>query len=59
MNKVTKIQPINWCLSWSGTIELGFSDGTYLPRDAATILYPEYFENGEPILSKLPMDEPI
>ena len=54
-----KEQPINWCLSWAGTVELGFADGKYPPRDAALILYPEYFnENGEQILEKLPFDRP-
>lgn len=53
-----KEQPINWCLSWAGTVELGFADGTYLPRDAALILYPEYFKDGEPISEMLPFDMP-
>lgn len=53
-----KEQPINWCLSWAGTVELGFADGKYLPRDAALILYPEYFKDGEPILEMLPFDRP-
>lgn len=49
--------PNRWTLSWSLNIELGFPDGTYLPRKAALILHPEYFdENGEPILDMLPMD---
>lgn len=32
-----KRQPINWCLSWAGTVELGFADGKYLPREAAEV----------------------
>ena len=36
-------------------IELGFAGGKYLPRKAALILYPEYFdEHGEPIKDMLP-----
>lgn len=50
--------PTHWCISWSGTVELGFDDGTYLPRRAAVLLYPEYFdEKNNPILSMLPMDK--
>ena len=50
-------KPTHWCLGWSLDIELGFDDGKYLPRKAALILYPEYFnENGEPKLDMLPMD---
>ena len=52
------VRPTHWCISWGGTVELGFADGTYLPRVAALILYPEYFDkNGEPILESLPMDK--
>lgn len=47
--------PNCWTLSWSGTIELGFPDGKYLPRDAALILHPQYFKDGEPNLDMLPM----
>lgn len=44
-----------WTLGWGLEAELGFDDGRYLPRKAAMILYPEYFdENGEPILDMLP-----
>lgn len=50
--------PNHWALSWSGTIELGFPDGKYLPRKAALIIYPQYFKDGEPILDMLPIDEP-
>lgn len=51
------MKPTHWCMSWSVTVELGFDDGTYLPRDAALILYPDYFDNeGNPILEKLPFD---
>ena len=50
-------KPTHWCLGWSGHIELGFDDGKYLPRKAALIFYPEYFdENGEPKLDMLPID---
>lgn len=52
------MKPTHWCMSWSGTVELGFDDGTYLPRRAAVLLYPEYFdEKNNPILSILPMDK--
>lgn len=50
--------PDRWVLSWSGTIELGFPDGMYLPRKAALIFHPQYFKDGEPILDMLPMDRP-
>lgn len=50
--------PICWTLSWSGTIELGFADGMYLPRKAGLIFHPEYFKDGKPILDMLPMDCP-
>ena len=50
--------PTHWCMSWAGTVELGFDDGTYLPRKAALILYPQYFDNnGNPIFEMLPFDE--
>lgn len=50
-------KPSHWCLGWLLNIELGFDDGKYLPRAAALMLYPEYFdENGEPKLNMLPMD---
>ena len=56
-NKVDIHTPIYWTLSWIGTVELGFVDGKYLPRKAALLIYPDYFdENGEPILDKLPID---
>lgn len=52
-------KPTHWCLSWALTLELGFNNGKYLPRDAALILYPEYFDkNGEPKLDMLPIDNP-
>lgn len=51
-----KEKPSCWTLGWSLDIELGFNDGKYLPRKAALILYPEYFdENKEPILNMLPI----
>ena len=50
--------PCCWTLSWSGTIELGFADGTYLPRRVALILHPQYFKDGEPILDMLPIRKP-
>ena len=46
-----------WTMGWSGDVELGVGDGYYLPRKAAVLLHPEYFdEEGNPILSALPMD---
>lgn len=52
-----KDKPTCWTLGYSFKPELGFADGKYLPRDAAKILYPEYFdENGEPKLDMLPLD---
>ena len=54
---MNNMQPTSWTLSWGLTLELGFSDGTYLPRKAAKILYPDYFDSrGNPILSMLPID---
>lgn len=50
--------PNHWALSWGGTIELGFPDGTYLPRKVALIIHPQYFKDGEPILDMLPIDKP-
>lgn len=53
-----KEKPTHWTLGWSLDAELGFSDGKYLPRKAALILYPEYFDkNGEPIFDMLPVGE--
>ena len=53
-----KEKPTHWTLGWSLEAELGFSDGKYLPRKAALILYPEYFdEQGEPILDMLPIGQ--
>lgn len=50
-----KEKPICWTFGWSMDIELGFAGGKYLPRKAALILYPEYFdEQGEPIKDMLP-----
>lgn len=51
-------KPSCWTLGWSGTIELGFLDGTYLPRQAALVIFPQYFKDEEPILDMLPMDKP-
>lgn len=52
-----KNEPTHWCLGWSLQPELGFPDGKYLPRKAALILYPQYFdEKGEPKLDMLPLD---
>ena len=51
-------KPTHWCLGWSLNMELGFDDGKYLPRKAALVLYPEYFDNGEPIKDMLPLDKP-
>lgn len=52
-----KEKPTHWTLGWSLEAELGFSDGKYLPRKAALILYPEYFdEQGKPILDMLPIE---
>jgi hypothetical protein len=46
-----------WTMGWSGDVELGVGNGYFLPRRAAVLLHPEYFdENGNPILEKLPMD---
>lgn len=51
-----KRTPTHWTLGWSCTLELGFDDGKYLPRKAAILLYPQYFdEKGEPIKSALPI----
>ena len=50
-----KEKPICWTHGWSMDIELGCTGGKYLPRKAALILYPEYFdEHGEPIKDMLP-----
>jgi hypothetical protein len=49
-------KPTHWTLGWSGDLELGFADGTYLPRKAALLLNPEYFdENGNPKMDMLPI----
>ena len=49
-------EPTHWTLGWSMDLELGFDDGTYLPRKAAILLCPQYFdENGEPIKDALPI----
>lgn len=49
-------EPAHWTLGWSGDLELGFADGTYLPRKAAILFYPQYFdEKGEPIKDALPI----
>lgn len=59
VNQMSKQFPTKWVLGWSGDIEIGFDDGKYLPRKAALILYPEYFdEQGNPIKDKLPFDKP-
>ena len=53
-NKVKADRPTHWTMGFSLDLELGFGDGTYLPRKAAVLLYPQYFdENGEPIKSAL------
>lgn len=53
------MKPTHWDMGWGGTVELGFDDGKYLPRKAALILHPEYFDkNGEPILDMLPVGKP-
>lgn len=52
-------QPTHWTLGWSLEPELGFDDGTYLPRKAALLLNPEYLdENGNPKLDMLPIGKP-
>lgn len=54
--KEKSTRPTHWTLNWAGEVDLGYDDGTYLPRKAALLFYPEYFdENGEPILDKLPV----
>ena len=54
-----KEKPTHWCLGWSLQPELAFGDGTYLPRKAALIFYPEYFdENGNPKMDMLPINKP-
>ena len=46
-----------WTMGWSGDVELGVGKGYYLPRKAAVLLHPEYFDkDGNPILTALPMD---
>lgn len=51
-------EPTHWTLSWNLTMELGFDDGTYLPRKVGLILYPQYFDkNGEPKKDMLPIDK--
>lgn len=53
-------KPSHWTLGWSLEAELGFDDGKYLPRKAALILYPEYFnENGNPKMDMLPIGKKI
>ena len=57
--KVDTSKPTYWTMGWGGDPELGFSDGTYLPRKAALLLHSEYFDkNGNPILSALPVGKP-
>ena len=54
-----KDRPCCWTLGWDMDIELGYSDGRYMPRRAALILYPEYFDsNGNPIKDMLPFAKP-
>jgi hypothetical protein len=54
-----KEQPTCWVLGWSLNPEIGFADGKYLPREAALLLYPEYFDaDGKPKLDMLPLDKP-
>ena len=51
-----KNKPTHWTMGYSLDAELGFDDGRYLPRKAALILSPEYFEeNDEPIFDMLPI----
>ena len=46
-----------WTMGWGGTVELGIGNGYYLPRKAAALLHPEYFDEcGNPIMTALPMD---
>ena len=48
--------PTHWTLGWDLKPQLAFADGRYLPRKAALVLYPQYFdENGEPIMDLLPI----
>lgn len=52
-----KERPTCWTLGWDFRPQLGFADGKYLPRKAALILYPEYFDDkGEPVMNLLPLD---
>lgn len=54
--KLKNDHPTHWTLGWDLSLELGFDDGTYLPRNAGLLLYPMYFdENGEPIKESLPI----
>lgn len=54
-----KDAPSFWTLGWGLTVELGFSDGRYLPRESALLLYPEFFgKDGEPIMERLPIVKP-
>lgn len=54
--QMNNLIPVCWTLGWDLEPQLGFKDGTYMPRRAALLLYPEYFDReGNPILSMLPM----
>ena len=60
MNKKNKKppndNPTHWTLGFSLDLELGFDDGKYMPRKAAILFYPQYFDkNGEPIRDALPI----
>ena len=52
------MKPTHWTMGWNGDVELGFNDGTYLPRKSALILFPEYFDkDGKPMLNLLPVEK--
>ncbi|MBR5796376.1 MAG: hypothetical protein IKY26_09550 [Erysipelotrichaceae bacterium] len=56
IDKITNKKPTHWTLGYSLDAELGYDDGKYLPRKAALLLYPEYFdEHGEPRFDMLPV----
>lgn len=55
--KEKSLIPTHWCLGHDFKPQLGFDDGTYLPREAGKIFHPEYFDkNGEPKMDMLPLD---
>lgn len=47
---------LHWTIGWSGRVELGLDKKYYLPREAAVIIYPQYFKDGEPIMDALPKE---